>query len=61
LRQYREVSRTIQPLCRPDCAGLCPTCGADLNQGPCQCGTAAVDERWSGLAGLAVSLKEGKE
>lgn len=25
------------PLCRPDCAGLCPTCGADLNAGPCAC------------------------
>jgi uncharacterized protein len=25
------------PLCRPDCAGLCPRCGADLNAGPCGC------------------------
>ena len=24
-------------ICRPDCAGLCPICGADLNQGPCGC------------------------
>ena len=24
-------------ICRPDCAGLCPACGADLNQGPCGC------------------------
>ena len=24
-------------ICRPDCAGLCPTCGADLNQWPCAC------------------------
>lgn len=24
-------------ICRPDCAGLCPRCGADLNQGPCPC------------------------
>jgi uncharacterized protein len=24
-------------LCRDDCAGLCPTCGADLNAGPCAC------------------------
>jgi uncharacterized protein len=23
------------PLCRPDCAGLCPICGADLNMGSC--------------------------
>ncbi len=26
------------PLCRQDCAGLCPTCGANLNDGPCSCG-----------------------
>ena len=25
------------PLCREDCAGLCPTCGADLNAGRCAC------------------------
>lgn len=26
-------------LCREDCAGLCPRCGADLNAGPCGCAT----------------------
>lgn len=26
--------------CRPDCAGLCPRCGADLNAGPCGCAAA---------------------
>ncbi len=25
------------PLCRPECKGLCPRCGADLNAGPCHC------------------------
>ena len=28
-------------LCRPDCAGLCPTCGANLNEGPCGCAEAS--------------------
>ena len=28
-------------LCRVDCAGLCPKCGADLNAGPCACHTPA--------------------
>lgn len=27
----------MRPLCRPDCRGLCPTCGADLNGGQCTC------------------------
>jgi uncharacterized protein len=28
-------------VCRDDCAGLCPTCGADLNAGPCLCARSA--------------------
>jgi uncharacterized protein len=34
-------------LCRDDCAGLCPTCGADLNAGQCACAIEFVDERWA--------------
>ena len=33
-------------LCRDDCKGLCPTCGAELNAGPCDCASAAADPRW---------------
>ncbi len=36
-------------LCRPDCPGLCPVCGADLITGPCECDSAVVDERWAAL------------
>ncbi len=52
IRQYREASAVMQPLCRPDCRGLCPDCGQDLNAGECNCRAAAVDNRWSALAGL---------
>lgn len=34
--------------CRPDCQGLCPRCGADLNAGPCPC-PPATDARWDAL------------
>lgn len=34
--------------CRPDCAGLCPRCGANLNDGPCGCAREA-DPRWDAL------------
>ena len=27
----------LVPLCDEDCKGLCPTCGANLNEGPCDC------------------------
>jgi uncharacterized protein len=39
----------MAPLCREDCAGLCPTCGADLSEGPCGCSPAGGDPRWAAL------------
>lgn len=39
----------LAPLCRPDCAGICPTCGADRNVAPCTCDTALKDPRWAVL------------
>jgi uncharacterized protein len=39
----------LAPLCRPDCAGLCPTCGVDRNQGGCDCDAASGDPRWAAL------------
>lgn len=41
------------PLCRPDCKGLCPECGADLNERGPHTHDDAVDERWSKLRELA--------
>lgn len=38
-------------LCRDDCKGLCPTCGADLNEGPCGC-RPEVDPRFAALQQL---------
>ena len=38
-------------LCREECRGLCPRCGADLNAGECECPPAA-DSRWEALRGL---------
>ncbi len=32
-----QLEIPMKPLCRPDCLGLCPTCGADRNAGPCDC------------------------
>ena len=40
------------PICRPDCAGLCPTCGADLNEGACGCVPAVANGRWAALDAL---------
>ena len=56
VRQYREASLEMQPLCRPDCKGLCPRCGRDLNEGDCNCDSGVIDSR---LAGLAAFLEGG--
>jgi uncharacterized protein len=40
------------PLCREDCAGLCPTCGADRNDGPCGCLQDVGASRWAALDAL---------
>ena len=39
-------------LCRADCKGLCPACGADRNLKPCGCGGAETDPRWAALKNL---------
>jgi uncharacterized protein len=39
-------------LCRDDCKGLCPSCGADLNAGPCECRQSSTDPRWAALERL---------
>jgi len=49
LRDAVVLDLPFQPLCRPDCQGLCPECGADLNEDPDHTHGAPVDPRWSGL------------
>ena len=48
----------MKPLCREDCAGLCLTCGADLNLGPCGCEQKVVDPRWGSLAALRERMND---
>jgi uncharacterized protein len=55
IHQYTLLAVPAKPLCRPDCAGICPSCGHDLNQGPCHCQSHVYDQRWSKL------IRSGKE
>ena len=48
-------------LCREDCAGLCARCGADLNDGPCDCADDEVDPRWAALEQLRQQMGESPE
>lgn len=47
-----QLNIPMKPLCRPDCAGLCPHCGADRNEEPCGCSESVIDPRWAALAAL---------
>ncbi|MBI3299495.1 MAG: DUF177 domain-containing protein [Elusimicrobia bacterium] len=57
----REVALLELPqrsLCRPDCQGLCESCGKNLNEGPCPC---PPGKKPSGTSHPFVSLKHLKE
>jgi uncharacterized protein len=49
VREQILLAVPLYPLCSESCRGLCPRCGADLNQGPCSCGEEAMDPRWAGI------------
>jgi uncharacterized protein len=52
IREAVSLAEPIAPLCRPDCAGLCETCGTDLNADPTHAhGDASIDPRLAVLAG----------
>jgi uncharacterized protein len=56
VREQVLLSLPTRTLCKPDCKGLCPRCGQNLNMAKCSCDEAVVDPRWNALAGLADKL-----
>lgn len=50
VREEINLSLPYRILCCEDCAGLCPKCGANLNEGPCGCSTDEGDLRLAALA-----------
>lgn len=52
LRQSILVAVPIKPLCEEACKGLCPRCGANLNDGPCECPPAEEDSPFAALRSL---------
>ena len=57
-REAVVLEMPIKYLCADSCAGICPGCGADLNEGACGCGDKPADPRWGPLKKL---LKEENE
>jgi len=61
LREQVLLSLPARSLCRPDCHGLCPRCGRNLNSESCTCEPAPADQRWSALSDLRSRLGHGNE
>ena len=49
VREQLLLANPAQVLCREDCQGLCPVCGADRNTVACECHAQQVDSRWEKL------------
>jgi uncharacterized protein len=54
VRQALLVALPLKPLCREDCAGLCPNCGTNWNVAECDCVVETTDNRWAGLRELTL-------
>lgn len=52
LREQLDLQLPVKPLCREDCKGLCPECGADRNRTACACRREEIDPRFAPLARL---------
>ena len=50
----------VQPLCREDCAGLCPRCGADRNRESCRCREIESESPFAVLSKLRKGRGEGE-
>jgi uncharacterized protein len=52
VREYLLLDIPTRPLCKPDCAGLCPVCGENRNEVDCGCEIESIDPRLSALQDL---------
>ncbi|NPA26086.1 MAG: DUF177 domain-containing protein [Chloroflexi bacterium] len=49
VREHMILAIPLKPLCHPECKGLCPVCGANLNETSCEHQGRTVDPRWAAL------------
>jgi uncharacterized protein len=52
IREELILSQSLLAVCRPDCKGLCPQCGINLNEDRCECSQEESDPRWEILRAL---------
>lgn len=52
LREHVLLAQPMRSLCTPECKGLCPHCGANLNAALCNCAPEKRDSPWAALKDL---------
>jgi len=52
LREQGWLAIPMKPLCSPECKGLCPQCGTNLNLASCTCESTKIDPRLESLKEL---------
>jgi len=57
VREQVILALPTRPLCREDCRGLCPHCGANLNSGDCGCRVKQADPRFAALGALKLGRR----
>jgi uncharacterized protein len=53
LREQILLALPMQRICREDCLGICPVCGGNRNENPCDCKPQTGDDRWGALRKLS--------
>ncbi|MDI6870310.1 MAG: DUF177 domain-containing protein [Bacillota bacterium] len=61
VREELSLALPMQKLCREDCAGLCPECGANLNETTCACERSPLDPRLAALQEWLNRQNPGRE
>lgn len=57
LREQVLLALPFRVTCRPDCKGLCPQCGKNLNEEQCSCSREVEDPRWAALKDVRSRLE----
>lgn len=58
IREQIYLSVPMKLLCKANCRGLCPSCGAELNEVECGCSKEVMDPRWASLKAIISENKE---
>jgi uncharacterized protein len=59
VREQIELTLPMARLCADVCRGLCPDCGANLNEGECACSDERIDPRWGALKEFKKTDEQG--